>query len=203
MASKLRSVRIEKTNADNFPATVTVDLKDCISMSIKVTGANAVKYKFINTGTTGTIEPDNTVIVQVANSDGITDKIDFTFLGASFVLVDWTDGISGSTSGNATAANQVLTNNYLNGTTTSVLSGNLENTSLVEYLANNSTDVCLACSIYFEGSGGELNGVAVPDKFIVSYSGTMRNQVQAIAFKVPTVPNAAGNKRVLVGYTKI
>jgi hypothetical protein len=203
MAAKLNSARIDKTNANSYPVTETVDIKDCISLSIKVSGANSVSYKFIQTGNTGIIEPNSTIIVQFANSDAITDKIDFTFNGASNVLVDWTTGIAGSSSGSATAANQVILLNYVNGSATSVLSGNFEITDFIEYLADNSTDVCLGCSIYFEGSGGELKGVTVPDKFIVSYSGTMRNQVNAIAFKVPTIPNAAGNQRVLVGYTKL
>lgn len=203
MSSKLRSANIIKTNADSFPSTSNVDLKDAISVNISVTGANSVAYKFTNTGETGIIEPGKNYIVNTANSDSITDKIVFTFNGAATVLVEWIDGISGSAAGGATAANQVIMINYLNGTTPSVLSGNSETPSIIEYLANGMTDTCLSCSILFEGSNGKLNGVTVKNGFIASFSGTFRNQVIGISFDVPTIADAYGNKRVLVTYTKI
>lgn len=203
MSSKLRSALITKTNADSFPTTQIVDLKDAIAVTLSVTGANSVGYKFNNSGETGIIQPGNNYIVNTANSDSITDKITFTFNGAATVLVEWVDGVSGSAAGGATAANQVTIINYLNGTETSLLSGNLEQPSLVEHLVNGSTDNCLSCSILFEGSGGKLNGVTVKNGFIASYSGTFKNQVSTIAFEVPTTPDAFGNQRVLVSYTKI
>lgn len=203
MSSTLRSAKIEKTNADTFPTTEDVVLVNAISVSISVSGANAVNYTFLASAETGTIRPGIPAVVNTANSDGITDTITFGFVGACTVLVEWVDGVSGSSSGGATAANQVIIINYLNGTTTSVLSGNTETISLVEYVADASTDVCLSCSIFFEGSGGSLNGIVVKNGFISGFSGTLRNQISAIPFTVPTTPDSAGNQRVLVSYTKI
>lgn len=203
MSSILRSAKIEKTNADTFPLNESVVLANAISITITVSGANSVNYTFLASVESGTIRPGTSAIINTANSDGITDTIIFDFVGACTVLVEWVDGVSGSTSGGATAANQQIIIEYLNGTTTSVLSGNTETTSLVAHLIDGITDVCLSCSIFFEGSGGSLNGVVVKNGFIAGFSGTLRNQVSPILFTVPTIPDGAGNQRVLVSYTKI
>lgn len=79
------------------------------------------------------------------------------------------------------------------------ISGNIETPSLVEYLTDESTDQCLACSLFFRGTGGTLEGVTVPDNFTVTYGGSLRNQLSPIDFTVPT----AGEVRVLVAYTFI
>lgn len=201
MAGVLYSTRYTKTGSDTFPVVETVNLSNAIAVQIVVSGNNAVDYLFVNSGNSGRLT--NKDVFQVSNSDSITDQIDLTFNAPATVEVIWTDGISGSAAGGATAANQLIIIDFLNGTTTSVLSGNVEQTSLIEYLASGFTDNCLSCSILFEGTGGFLDGVAVEDGFVASFSGTLRNEILAISFDVPTAPGISGNQRVLVSYTKI
>lgn len=199
--SQLNSKRISKTTNDTFPVIDTIKLVDAISLQLNLSGSNAIDYKFTNSGTTGRLTKENPQF-QAANSDSINDVIQFTFYGASSVEAIWSKGNSAG-AGSATAANQVIIIDYLNGTNPSVLSGNIENGSLVEYLIDNSTDVCLSCTLLFEGDSGELDGVVVQNGFIATYTGTLRNQIGAIPFKVPTAPNVYGNQRVLVAYTKL
>jgi len=201
MAAILRTKRIVRTSADVAPYTESVVIPNAIAIQLVPSGNNAIKYKFRSSNTEGILKQNTPV--QVANSDGITDIIEFTFYGASTVDVIWTDGVSGSSgSGDIVAALDTIID-ILDGTLRSVLSGNLEVSEFVEYVVDGSTDICLSCAIYFEGSGGTLNGVTVKNGFVASYSGTFRNQVSPIAFTIPTIPDSSGLQRVLVGYMKI
>lgn len=74
----------------------------------------------------------------------------------------------------------------------------VENTSA----GTQTTDVCMSVTLNFQGAGGTLSGVNVDDGFIISYASTNRNNLNTIEFTVPTSPDANGNQRVILGYSK-
>lgn len=194
---------IIKTDTDSFPVTEKVTIDQALFVEIHNEGVNAIDYKFENSGNTGRIKRGDTIPFN-STSDTLTDIVEITFYAPAKVNVSWTDGTPGGGGGGgglATAANQVIIQNYLNGTTASVLSGQTDNTSLVEVTAAGvqNTDVALSKTLLFDGDGGELDGVSVPNGFIATYTGTLRNQVSSISFQVPT----GGNQRVLIAYTKV
>jgi hypothetical protein len=191
-----------KTSQDTFPVTEPVVITQALFVEIENEGVNAVDYEFVGSGETGRIKRGNKLPFN-STSDTFADTVEITFYAPAKVNVSWTDGTPGGGGGGglATSANQVIIQNYLNGTTPSVLSGQIEDTELVEVVALGVqvTDVALSLTILFDGEDGKLDGVTVPDGFIATYTGTLRNQVASIAYVVPTV----GNKRVLIAYTKI
>jgi hypothetical protein len=65
-----------------------------------------------------------------------------------------------------------------------------------------TTDQCYSVTLVFQGDGGTLDGVSVQDGLSVSYSGTLHNQINGIAYSVPTSPNSNGQQRVLLAYIK-
>jgi len=204
MAANLNNVNFKKTRANSFPVIETLNLISAISVIVNCTGDNSVNFEFKNLGEFGVIEPGETKTF-IANGDPITDDIDFTFNGAADIEISFATGAGTvPVGGSATAANQLIIISYLNGTTTSVFSGNTETPQLAEVTAAGvqNTDVALSLGIIFQGTGGKLAGITVPDKFIAEYSGTMRNEIREINFEVPTAPDSLGNQRVLISYMK-
>ena len=204
MASDLNNVKFSKTRSTIFPAVETINIISAVSIILTCSGNNAVNFEFKNLGELGQIEPGETKTF-VSNGDPITDDIELTFNGAAEIEASFATGVGTvPVGGSATAANQLIIISYLNGTTTSVFSGNSETPELVEVTAAGiqNTDIALSLGIIFQGTGGKLNGVTVPNTFIAEYSGTMRNEIAAITFEVPTVPDSLGNQRVLISYMK-
>lgn len=205
MASDLKNVRIFIPRAAGFPQVNTIPVTSAVSIMLSCIGDNAVDYRFINTGETGRIESKE-VKNFIANGDPITDSIEFTFNGSAEIELTYATGTGTiPPGGGATAANQLIVISYLNGTTTSVFSGNDDSINVVEVTAAGAqaTDVALAVSLFFQGEDGTLDGVTVPDKYVANFSGTMRNEVSSIPFTVPTSPDGDGNQRVIITYSKI
>ena len=185
----LKNSQFEKLRNDTYPATESVVLDNCISLAVKCTGESAVKYEFDASGETGEIQPDGKPVLLVSNSDGVSDTIEFTFTNPATIEVTWSDGASSTGGG---SVDDIL----------AVITGNTETPELVEDTNSGGsgvTDVALSVALYFDGDGGTLEGVAVPDGFIAEYSGTFRNQVDELDYEVPI----GGNGRVLIAYTKI
>jgi hypothetical protein len=204
MAADLKNVKYSKNRGDTFPAAESIVVDSAVSIVLQCTSANAVQFNFANLGTSGVIEP-NEVKTIVSNGDPVTDTIELTFTGASEIETSWAVGAgSVPAGGSATAANQLIIISYLNGTTTSVFSGNNETISLVEdtVAGTRNTDIALSMSIRFYGSGGALNGVTVPDGYEANFSGTMRNEIASIPYTVPTSPDFNGFQKVTIAYSK-
>tara|TARA_B100000287_G_scaffold19324_1_gene19380 strand:- start:390 stop:983 length:594 start_codon:yes stop_codon:yes gene_type:complete len=194
----LNNQEVNKTRADTFPVSETVNLVSATSISMKCGGSNAVDYTFTSSGDNGRIEPGETIDFYT-NGDPVTDTITLTYTGASNIEIAYSTGVAsgGGGGGGATAANQVIIINILN--------GNVETLEFFEQVVAgaHTTDQCLSCSITFNGTGGTLNSINVPDGFTVAYSGTERNEVGTIGYTTPTAPDFNGFQRVLISYTKL
>lgn len=203
MAATLKSVNIVKDRSTVFPNTTAVALVSVVSVIVSCSGENSVSFKFAASGTSGTIMPGETKVL-FANVDPLTDTINFTFNGASNIEVISVIGVGG---GSTTVLLQDIID-ILTGVDVSLLSGKFDTITFQEFLIpaiTIFTELCLSVTLVFEGTGGKLGTglVTVPDGFVASYSGTFRNQLTAIPFRVPTIANFLGNKRVLVMYSKI
>jgi len=194
----LNNVEFNKARGTVFPVVESVVLASASSCTISCTGDNSVNYLFVVSGETGTIEP-NEQREFTANIDPISDTIQFTFNAPSNIEVSYSTGTGGGGGGGGTATdtNQVIIINILN--------GNTEAIELFEETTAGAktTDVCLSCSLVFQGTGGTIDGITVANGFTVSYSGTERNQVASIGYTVPTAPDGLGQQRVLISYTKL
>lgn len=186
MASKLKNAKFTKTSNDTFPDSEDVVFVSAINATVKCTGQNSVSYLFLDSGNSGVIEVGETIPL-VANSDPITDTIRFSWSGVASVEVAWVNGVGSS-----------------GGDIVDILTGNVESTDFQEItgVGVKATDKALSVALEFNGTGGKLKGIVVPDSFTISYSGTLRNEVSTIAFEVPTAAGANGFQRVLVSYTK-
>ncbi len=81
------------------------------------------------------------------------------------------------------------------------LAGSKRPLEFIEALAGGSTpDDVQNVSIFFDGTGGTLNGVSVPDGFSQAFAPQKgADTVAAEAFTVPT----GGNLRVIIGYVDL
>jgi len=193
----LNNVELNKPRGTAFPVIENVVIVSASSIQISCAGGNGVNYLFVSSGDSGVIEPGETKEF-FANIDPISDTIKFTFNAAANVEVSYSTGTGGGGGGgDATAANQVIIIDILN--------GNLEPISLFEETTAGlkGTDICLSLSIVFQGTGGKLDTITVPDGFTVSYAGTERNQLRPINYEIPTAPDGLGQQRVIISYTKI
>jgi len=194
----LNNVELNKPRGTTFPVIENVVIVSASSIQISCAGGNGVNYLFVSSGDSGVIEPGETKEF-FANIDPINDTIQFTFIGESNIEISYSTGIGGGGGGggDATAANQVIIINILN--------GNTETLELFEETTAGAktTDVCLSSSIVFQGTGGTLSGITVANGFTVSYAGTERNQIASIGYSVPTTPDFLGQQRVLISYTKL
>jgi hypothetical protein len=165
-----------------FPKEITVPFTSVLCANISCSGANSVKYKVVSDGSKSEISPGENKII---NSEGtaINDSIEFTFSRPSSIEIVVVKG-------------QSLQDGF---------SGNVESTSFVEIIdpGEQTVDNSLSYTLEFNGSGGKVSGVEVPDKFILSYSATFRNEVSGITFEVPTAEDSNGYKRVLIAYSKL
>ena len=94
----------------------------------------------------------------------------------------------------------------LEGTDTSILSGNVEIIDLLEVVGAGAKVTPLgklSVAVEFNGTGGTFNGIIVPNGFRSGWSGTFRNEVSSKGFTVPTVANSGGFMRVLISTTEI
>lgn len=203
MASTQRNVRITADRNTNFPFVDVVAINSALSLDVSCTGENAVLYTFLISGDTGQIEPGTTKNL-ISTSDPVADFIEFTFVGAASIEVTYVGG-SPSTGGGATAANQQIIIDMLNGTLPSVFFAKVESPDFKVYTTAGvkTADVAQSYTLFFQGTGGKLNGIEVPDKFAATFGASMRNTVSGITFEVPTVPDLNGNQNVLVAYVKI
>jgi hypothetical protein len=204
MASDLNNAKFTKTRGSVFPVIESLTITSAVSIIVNCTGANAVNFEFTNLGETGTIEPGETKTF-ISNGDPITDVIDFTFNGAAEIEVSYATGAgSVPAGGSASAANQLIIISFLDGTTTSVFSGNSETISVVEEttVGAKTTDVALSMSIRFFGAGGTINSILVPDGYMANWSGTMRNEISTIGYTVPTSADFNGFQKVTITYSK-
>ena len=194
---------VKKTSLDTFPDTESIILPLAIFVEIQNSkfSPNSVSISLVDSGDTVVIAPGEKKPFN-ATSNAILGEFIITFFGPAEVDINYTDGDSAVPAGGATAANQVIIIDILDGDTTSVFSGNSETTSLVEHVLNGSTDICISFSIKFYGTGGSLDGVTVESGFTASYSASSRNELSAIAFVRPTAPDFLGFQRVVISYTK-
>ncbi len=169
------NIEIVKNRSSTFPITESATITSATSLTITCTGSNQVQYLFVGTGEIGTIEPGEKKVF-FTNIDPVTEQIDFTFFGAAGIEINYATGTGGGGGGggDATAANQVIQINILNG-----------NTETIQFVEDTTagpknTDICTSCSLIFQGTGGTLSGITVPDGFIVTYTATLRNEVASI-----------------------
>jgi|GEM_PF-4615361 len=75
---------------------------------------------------------------------------------------------------------------------------------LIEAVASGNTpDNVQNVSIFFDGNGGTLNGVSVPNGYVQSFAPNKGDDtVEAQAFTVPS-SNPGGTPRVLIGYVEL
>ena len=198
-----------KISTDSFPVTESIVLPLSIFVDIQNNefSPNSVSVLLVDTSDTVTIAPGQEKTFN-ATSNALEGELQITFFGPATVDVNYTDGDQAApppSAGDATAANQVILQNYLNGTTPSTLSGQEDTPTLFEEttVGAKTTDLALAFSIKFEGTGGTLDGVTVKNGYIAEYSTNGRNQVKSIPYTVPTVADFEGFKRVLITYVKI
>jgi hypothetical protein len=205
MSATIYNNSVFKSRNNAFPIVENVAFASLISLQISCSGENSVQYEIVSSGVFGVILPGETKEL-FANSDSITDSLNLTFNGSATVNLTGVIGVgSGGMVGGATAANQVIEINILNGTTPSVFSGQEDTPSVVEVTAAGAqiTDKALACSLKFYGTGGTINGVIVESGYTVDFGTNERNEVKGIAYTVPTSPDFQGFKRVLITYVKI
>ncbi len=84
------------------------------------------------------------------------------------------------------------------------MEGNTETPKTIQSLIDGSTPTpCKGFSIYFDGTGGTLDGVAVPDGYISSKTASASNILAAESYTVPTGLGISGSGliRVVIGYT--
>ena len=81
------------------------------------------------------------------------------------------------------------------------LAGSKRPLEFIEALADGNTpDNVQNMSIFFDGPGGTLDGVSVPDGYSQSFAPDKgADTVAQVAFTVPT----SGNARVLIGYVDL
>lgn len=206
MSATIFNKTVFKSRNNTFPIVENVAFASLISLQISCSGENSVQYEIISSGVLGVILPGETKEL-FANSDAITDSLNLTFNGSATVNLTGVIGVGsgGGGGGDATAANQVIEIDILNGTTPSVFSGQEDTPSVVEVTAAGAqiTDNALACSLKFYGTGGTINGVIVESGYTVDFGTNERNEVKGIAYTVPTSPDFQGFQRVLITYVKI
>lgn len=192
-----------KTNVDTFPITENVVIPSALFVRINNQGVNAIDYLFVTSTDKGRIKR-GTIVDFNSTSDAIDDTIEVTFYAPATVTISWTDGVptGGTGGGDATAANQVIVQNYLNGTTPSTLSGQEDTPLVIEDIVpgTRATLKALAYSVKFYGTGGELNGVAVESGYIADFGTNDRNEVKGILYTVPTAADFQGFQRVVITY---
>jgi hypothetical protein len=182
MASSLKTFNFKTSDSSDFPNEETVVLSSVISVNICCRGANAVKYEVLSSGDKGEILPGESRSL-VCNSEALLDSIKFIFEAPSGIEVFAVVGDSS------------------NGVST----GNEETPSFVEITEAGvqQADKAQSYTMEFNGTGGKVSGVVVPDKFVLSYTATLRNEVLGIEFEVPTEADSNEFKRVLITYLKL
>ena len=155
----------------------------------------------------GTREPDN----QRKNPVRYTDKLEFIINfhnednpPIKYNIADvanqagWTYDFAGLVQAVADI------NSWINSAagTTAALSGNAETPLTIESAIDGSTPTpCKGYSIMFEGSGGALNGVTVPNGYISNKGASSSNYLLAESYTVPTVVDpVSGLARVVISY---
>jgi len=201
---------ISKTTLNTFPVTENFTLPKSIFVELcnNESSPNSVDFLLVDSAETVRLAPGQSKEFN-ATSNAIEGDIDITFYGPASININYTDGDQAApppSAGDATAANQVILQNYINGTTPSTLSGQTDTTSVVEdaVAGTRSTDTALAYSIKFYGTGGEIDGNPVENGYIADFGTNNRNQVSGIPYTVPTGADpTTGFQKVLITYIKI